>query len=453
VAIVPAPGDCTLKSWRDARLHNGTQLPMIKCANGMSAQHIAVLLPSLAGGGAERSMIHLVHSFISRGRKVDLLLCRKKGPLLESVPEAARIRILTPQSAFRGRLMAAKANATPSGITSLLRPVLLAFKTDADIRHIDSLRHYLQDAKPDVLLSALTYTNLIALWAKKLAGVSTPVVVSERNTLSVHAADIGHDRGWRWRYLIPAVSHTYRASNGIVAVSNTVAQDLAENTQVDPQCITTIYNPVVDSTLYALADAPLDHPWFEQGGPPVILSVGRLIAQKDFQTLIRGFASLLTRRNARLMILGEGRQRGELESLADKLGIASNVEMPGFVTNPYQYMARASIFALTSLYEGLPGVLIQALACGCPVISTDCPGGSAEILDNGKYGHLIPIGDEVALADTLDRMLAETPDKDMLRNRASEFSVDRAAQQYLDYLDNLVAANQQQHCIEASAAV
>ncbi|MEA2080655.1 MAG: glycosyltransferase [Pseudomonadota bacterium] len=414
---------------------------MNKRANSIKAQHIAVLLPSLAGGGAERSMLHLVRSFIERGRRVDLLLCRAKGPLLDGVPEAARIQALKPESALRGRLMAALANASPSGIRSLLRPVLLPVKTDADIRHIDSLKHYLKDVRPDVLLSALTYTNLLALWAKQLSGVSVPVVVSERIALSVHMKNEGRHRGWRWRYLMPAVSHAYRSSNGIVAVSDSVARDLAEKAHIDRNSIKTIYNPVVDSAMLELADAPLEHPWFKAGAPPVVLAVGRLIAQKDFQTLIRAFAVLLRKRKARLVILGQGRQRTELESLAEELGIATDVDMPGFVSNPYQYMARASAFALTSLYEGLPGVLIQALACGCPVVSTDCPGGSAEILDHGKYGRLVPINNDTVLAAAMDSLLNEQTDKDMLRKRAALFSVAGATQRYLDYLDTIVYRN------------
>jgi glycosyltransferase involved in cell wall biosynthesis len=229
-------------------------------------------------------------------------------------------------------------------------------------------------------------------------------------------------------------------ADGIVAVSDSVARDLAENTQLDRKSIKTIYNPVVDSRLRELADTPLNHPWFKPGAAPVILAVGRLIPQKDFQTLIRAFAILQRKSKARLVILGEGRQRLELESLTQELGIAPHVEMPGFVSNPYQYMAGASVFALTSRYEGLPGVLIQALACGCPVISTDCPGGSAEILDHGKYGRLVPINNDTVLADAMDSVLNEQPDKNILRKRASLFSVERATQQYLDYLDNILGA-------------
>jgi glycosyltransferase involved in cell wall biosynthesis len=405
--------------------------------NNTKAQRIAVLLPSLAGGGAERSMLHLIQSFTEQGRSVDLLIFKPEGAFVDSVPDSVRLVELKPTAGVRGRLMAALAD--PSGVRTILRPVLLPVKADANLRHIVALRRYLEAARPDVLLSALTYTNLVALWAKQLAGNITPVVVSERITLSVHIKSDKHYRAWRWRFALPAISYAYRAADGIVTVSDSVSSDLIEKAQISHTAIKTIYNPVVDSKLLALAEQPLEHPWTNNGAPPVILGAGRLIQQKDFQTLLRAFAILRAKRKARLIILGEGKKRSELQSLAQDLGIANDVEMPGFVSNPYQYMANASVFALTSLYEGLPGVLIQAMACGCPVISTDCPGGSAEILDHGKYGRLVPVKDHEALADAMDSVLDESPDRDLLRERSSLFSVKRATQQYLDYLDKVVA--------------
>jgi len=406
-------------------------------SSGISgAKHIAILLPSLAGGGAERSMLHLVRSFLEQGRNVDLLLCRAEGPLLDKVPKAARLVTLKPTSGLRGRLMAALAD--PPGIRSLLRPVLLPVKTDNDIRHIVALRNYLEETRPDILLSALTYTNLIALWAKQLARAPTPVVVSERIALSVYMKNDAGQRGWRWRYILPAVSHAYRRSVGIVAVSDSVASDLSNSTQISRKAIKTIYNPVVDKSLHELAAKPLEHPWLKPDAAPLILAAGRLISQKDFQTLIRAFALLRSKRQAKLIILGEGRQRPELKSLTKDLGIAPDVEMPGFIDNPYQYMSRASVFVLSSLYEGLPGVLIQALACGCPVVSTDCPGGSAEILENGRYGRLVPAKDPKALADAINSILDDTTNKEQLKKRASAFSVEFASRRYLDYLDNIV---------------
>jgi glycosyltransferase involved in cell wall biosynthesis len=381
-------------------------------------------------------MLHLVQAFHEQGRSVDLLVFRHEGAYLNQVPSAAGVTVLEAASSLHGRLSALKAD--PGGVAALLRPVLLPMKADANIRHIGSLADYLKDRQPDILLSALTYTNLAALWAKRLAGVATSVIVSERIALSTHIGSDGRSRHWRWRFLLPVVSRVYRMADGILAVSDSVANDLAENTRISRESIKTIYNPVVDAKLSELAGEALDHPWFRRGQPPVILGAGRLIPQKDFATLLRAFAMLHSKRDARLIILGEGKLRPSLEALANELGVADAVKLPGFIENPYNYMANSSVFALTSCYEGLPGVLIQALACGCPAVSTDCPGGSAEILENGRYGRLVPVGDVDQLADALEATLNNPPDRDVLKTRASEFSVDKAAVKYLEYLDNIV---------------
>lgn len=404
------------------------------------AKRIAVLLPSLAGGGAERSMLNLIGVFLQQGREVDLLLFRREGQYLDSVPDGARVIELAAGSALRGRWLAVQAD--PSGIGALLRPVLLARKTDGDLRHIASLARYLREQPPDVLLSAMTYTNLVALWARSLARVPVPVVISERISLSHHIESKSAKNAWRWRHLLPAVSHTYASADGIVVVSNSVADDLAANTRLERSAIRTIYNPVVDGKLRAMAAEPLDHPWFGPDAPPVVLGVGRLIPQKDFPTLLRAFAILSARCRARLVILGEGRLRTELESLARELGVESHLDLPGFAENPYRYMSRAGVFALSSIYEGLPGVLIQALACACPVVSTDCPGGSAEILDGGRVGRLVPMQDAAALADALHDTLNDPPSAQDLEERATCFSVQHTSAEYLDYLDEIVAAKQ-----------
>ncbi|VAW79905.1 Glycosyl transferase, group 1 [hydrothermal vent metagenome] len=409
---------------------------MDSSTNAPRAQHIAILLPSLAGGGAERSMLNLARSFSQQGRKVDLLLFRPEGAYINDVPELVRVIELKAGNSLSGRLLTARAD--PAGISTLLKPVLLPLKADSSIRHIHTLKQYMEMQQPDIILSALTYTNLAVLWAKQLSRVKVPVVVSERIALSMHRRSDKRQHRWRWRFMLPMVKRTYRFADGIVAVSDSVANDLHRNVQIDRGSITTIYNPVVDDMLSKLAAQPLNHPWFEPGQPPVILGVGRLIPQKDFQTLLRAFATLHEKKKIRLVILGEGRQRAELTELAQKLGVENDVDMPGFVDNPYQYMAHASVFILTSLYEGLPGVLIQALACGCPVISTNCPGGSAEILDNGKYGYLVPVQHNEKLVNAIHSTLLTPPSREQLKARAALFSTSTAAQQYLDLLDKII---------------
>lgn len=383
-------------------------------------------------------MLHLAQNLTRLGRKVDLLLFRAEGPYLANVPESVEVFELDAGSNLGGRFLAVKAD--PAGIGTLLMPVLLPLKTDSGIHYINGVRRYLESRQPDIVLSALTYTNLVALWANKLSRKKTPIVVSERIALSTHREIEAskHRWSWRWRFLLPMVRRAYEFADGIVAVSDSVAADLADKAHIERNAITTIYNPVVNNTISELAAQPLDHPWFGPDQPPVILGVGRLTVQKDYRTLLRAFARLRATRNIRLLILGEGRQHAELKHLAKTLGIAADVDMPGFVDNPYQYMAQASVFALTSLYEGLPGALIQALACGCPVVSTDCPGGSAEILEKGKYGRLVAVQNEAELAEAISSILDSPPDKAQLKARAAAFSTENATRNYLKLIDTII---------------
>lgn len=383
-------------------------------------------------------MLNLVTAFLQRRREVDLVLCRAKGAYLNHVPADARLVVLESAGDLGGRGDAILANLRR--LRPLIRPVILAKKIAPEIRYLRSLQRYLGERQLDAMLSALTYTNLIALWARNSVDPHLPVVISERIALSNHCYTKLSSRKWRWRYLPPLVGCSYPDANAIISVSNHVADDLSAVCGLPRDRITTIYNPVVNEQLRSQSMVPLQHPWFAPNSPPVILGVGRLTQQKDFPTLIRAFARLRARRSARLIILGEGKQRSFLEQLVDELDLRPDVELPGFVDNPFQFMANASALALSSEYEGLPGVVIQALACGCPVVSTDCPGGSAEILSDGEYGPLVPVGDDRALCEALEGVLDNPLERQVLIRRAEEFSVDYAAEQYLKVLDSLVAS-------------
>jgi glycosyltransferase involved in cell wall biosynthesis len=188
------------------------------------------------------------------------------------------------------------------------------------------------------------------------------------------------------------------------------------------------------SELSVLAEAPMKDPWLAGGEPPVILGVGRLATQKDFSTLLHAFARVRSQRPARLLILGEGDKRFELEALAQNLGLARDVRLPGYADNPFAYMRRCSVFVLSSAYEGLPTVLIEAMACGAPVVSTDCPSGPAEILEGGRYGCLVPIGDPDAMASAILTILQDAPDTTRTRQRAEMFSIEASVDQYLNLL-------------------
>lgn len=363
---------------------------------GQDERRLAIFLTSLAGGGAERAMVLLANGFAQRGFRVDLVLTQARGPYLGDVHPEVRVVDLGAQ-----RIL--------SSLPGLVR--------------------YLRREHPPVLLSSLGTTNCIALWARALARVRTRVVVNEQNTPTQARA---HTRHKRMRLLPTLMCWAYPRADSLTAISRGVANDVARVTGVGDEQIHVVYNPAVTTRLEKFAREPLGHPWFCAGAPPVVLAAGRLVPQKDFATLLRAFARLRGETEARLVVLGEGEERRHLEDLSRELGIQGDVDLPGFDENPYRYMARSAVFALSSRWEGLGMVLIEAMACGTRVVSTDCPSGPREVLEDGRWGHLVPVGDDVALADALIAAL-KGPGSDP-RERAAYFSVDRAVDQYLEIL-------------------
>ncbi len=398
--------------------------------------HIALFMPSLGGGGVERVMLNLASAFVERGSRVDLVVCRAEGPVRDQVP--AQLNLVALRAAPPGWARLLILAADPKGLKTLLRPVLLPLKGVKQFRCLPDLARYLRHERPQVLLPAMTKPNLMAVWARRLTGVPTRVVLSEHNTFSVDLSFPRRKRRkWRRRFLPALVKQVYSQADAIIAVSNGVADDLTQCTGIPRERITTIYNPIVTPELLSQTRAPLDHPWFQPAAPPVVLGVGRFHEQKDFPTLLRAFARVRAQQKAHLMILGEANQvesRTELTTLAAQLGIADDVMLPGFVDNPFAYMAHAAVFALSSAWEGFGNVIAEALACGCPVVSTDCPSGPAEILENGRYGPLVPVGDDAALADAISSVLNAPPNRDALRARGAMFTAEAAADRYLEVL-------------------
>ena len=397
--------------------------------NHPDGKHLALFIPSLKGGGVAKFILNLAKSLVSRGHKVDLLLCRVEGPHLEQIPAGVTIVGLKAGPGWRGRFCALAADY--KALRTLLLPILLPYKAPKPVKFLPDLVKYLQCEKPDVLFSAKTPCNLVALWAKRLAGGSTRVVVSERSSLS---PIVQSKKEWRWRFVPPIIRWVYPWADGIVSVSKGVGDDVSSVTGLPRERITTIYNPILTHEIAEKSHSPLDHPWFVPHAPPVILGVGRLVPQKDFPCLLKAFRHLRSVRRARLVILGEGRLRGELETLAKTLGISQDVSFPGFTQNPYAFMARASVFALSSAWEGFGNVIGEALACGCPVVSTDCLSGPAEVLKNGAFGALVPVGNDKALAEAILAVLDKPPDKARLRSRAAEFNIDTVSEKYLQLL-------------------
>ena len=367
-------------------------------SHAVNARKIALFVPDLSGGGAERVTVNLAHGFAERGFSVDIVMIRKEGVYLSTVASPVRIVNL---------------NAGRS------------------LRSIWPLVRYLYRERPAALLSIFVSTNLVAIVARSLARVPTRIVFGEHSPPSHRQASSESLLTRPARWLRPRF---YRRADGIVAVSHGVAQDLVDNIEVPPDRLHVINNPIVTPELHRQASEPIDHPWFAPGQPPVVLGVGRLAYVKDFPTLIRAFAKVRQQRPVKLVILGEGEDRPILERLRDELGLHEDMDLPGFVANPYGFMARAAALVLSWRWEGSPSVLVEAMACGTAVIATDCPGGAAEILDGGRFGTLVPIHDTDALAESIARTLEAPLATEILRERANDFTVARAVDQYLRVL-------------------
>jgi glycosyltransferase involved in cell wall biosynthesis len=360
------------------------------------AKRLAFFIAQLRCGGAERVTINLLSAAARLGIPIDLLLARAEGPLLSEVPSGVRI---------------------------------IDFNV-ARLQHaIPKIAHYMRRERPSGVLSHITEANVACLIARSLARTKTPLVVVEHNHFSaMRAAKAVRPRVEKLaRWLYPWADH-------IVAVSAGVARDVESCLGLRPHRVRTIYNPVVDAQLLARAQDPCPHPWLSGGDPPVLLSVGRLAPQKDHATLLRAFAIVRRTRPARLVIFGEGAERPAIESLRRDLGLEADVDLPGITGNPYAAMRQASLFVLSSRFEGLPTVVIEALACGCPTVSTTCPSGPAEILDGGRYGLLVPPENPAALAAGILKGLDQHWDRDALRHRGAEFSATASLDQYLPIL-------------------
>lgn len=357
---------------------------------------LALYLPDLSGGGAERMMVNLARGIAERGLSVHIVLVSRSGPYLREVPDSVQVVDL----AGRGVLAS-----------------------------VPSLVAYLRRHRPKALLATLEHASVAAIIARKLAGVPTKVFVRQANVTDERRG------GFRQSLLPFAMRLTFRHANGIIAVSSGVAESVVRHTGSRTERVHTIYNPVVSSDMIKFSQENLDHPWFSPDGPPVVVAAGRLVEQKDFSTLVHAFSLLRGQRDAKLVILGEGNERNALLALGRELGVSADMELPGFVDNPFKYMARAALFVLSSRWEGLPSVLVQAMACGCPVVSTDCAGGGpSEILQGGVHGALVPVGEPQALAAAMASTLDGQVDKSMLRTRAADFTVDRAVDRYLELM-------------------
>ena len=380
---------------------------------------ITLAIPALSGGGAERTVLRLACGLIERGHGVDILVFKKINTLEDEIPPEARPFVLE-QERINGFLDRAHlARRFGFRILKRLRSDLLN-----DAR---SVAAYIDEERPDCILPSLPRSKsatLLALCFTRLNPVTIPIV---------HSVPMNRRRRFRSLYSI-----LFPIADRIVAVSDGVADSVALKLGIPRERIFRIYNPVITPEIAELARAVPDHPWMSGDGPPIILAAGRLGRVKDFPTLLRAFRQVSRNREVRLIILGEGSWRKRLENMTRKMDMETIVSLPGWVPNPYAFMSRASLIVLSSKNEGLPTVLIEALACGCPCVSTNCPAGPSEILDNGRFGPLVPVGNNSALAAAMERVLDSPPDKDILVARAQEFSLDASVDLYERMILDLV---------------
>lgn len=363
----------------------------------MLSNKVSIFLPSLEGGGAERVFVQLANQFADLGYSVDLVLASCKGPYLGEV--------------------SAKTNVVDLGASSVSRS-------------LPKLVRYLRASRPQVIQSGLDHANIVAILAVLLARSKTRCVVSMRSVLTVVYREDKSIRRW---LMLQLIRFLYPLANRVIANSQAVKTDLSESLRISDSKLCVIYNPLNVETISKLSEQRIEHPLINADTLPLVVAVGSLAVLKDFPTLIRAFSIVREERECRLVILGEGQDRHKLEALIKDLGLEGCAFLPGFVTNPYPWIKSAAVFVSSSLTEGCPNSLMQALACNTPIVSTNCIGGSAEILQDGKWGKLVPVSDVDAMANAI-QMALDLEEKTCSVSRANDFALAKIAAEYLQVL-------------------
>lgn len=363
----------------------------------ISDRKVSILLANLTGGGAERVCIYLANEFVARGLNVDLVLIQPVGALFPLVDPRVRVVDL--------------------GVPR--------------VRNVPApLSRYLLRERPVAVLTNMWPLPIAAQIARWRARSHARVVAVEHTTWSRSEL---YAKWWKRAQIRLSMRLFYSRLDAVVAVSDGAARDLEAVSGLPDGTVRTIHNPIVGATRTPVSAATQPDGWV-RGSHKRVLAVGTLKAIKDYPTLLEAFAILIRRMDAKLLILGEGGERPALESLLDVLGLRDVVFMPGFVADTRAYSAAADLFVLSSRGEGFGNVVVEALEQGNPVVSTDCPSGPREILEDGKYGTLVPVGHVDALAKAMHEALSRDHDHEALKRRAQDFSVNKAADAYLDLL-------------------
>lgn len=361
---------------------------------------IGLFFGSFEGGGAERMMVNLAKGLAEKGIDITIYVVNSTGPYLKEVPENIPIK------SFDAKY----------GVKSIVPKIRKVLKNDGLTAFISTQMH---------INSAV---GIAAIGLK----IKPRIIFREANTPSQIINSRIEGQIYKW---------CYSFADHFVAVSMGVKQDMVKYFSLAESKVSVIYNPAIDESIYDKMNEEVDHPWFIDSAIPVIIGVGRFAPQKAFEDLVDAFIFVSKQREARLVILGKKNEGSDYFKMIQKKihdsGFKDDIALLGFVDNPFKYLKRADIFVLSSKFEGLPGVLIQAMACGCPVVSTDCPSGPREILNNGEFGKLTNIGEHVELGKAIIETLKSDPNKGKLEQRASFFSVDNSSKSYLELIQEL----------------
>ncbi len=358
------------------------------------SKRIAIFVSFSGQGGVERAMTQLSAGLMDQGVAVDLLLPRAAGEHMESIPQGVNV---------------------------------IRFNTGHTFSSLLPLVRYLKKERPDALLAAKHRAIVTAVIASRLAGFRGKVVGNIQTTISAGLEDSNIVKRSMYVWMMKIF---YRWADLIVAVSRGVADDILALTGLDPVKVAVIYNPVVTPEIFDRGRQPVEHPWFTDSGIPVVLGIGRLTKQKDFHTLLRAFEKVRKTRPCRLIVLGDGGDLASLRSLALELGVQDDIDFPGFQKNPFAWLSRSRLFVLSSQWEGFGIVLVEAMALGVPIVSTDCPNGPNEILKNGKFGELVPVEDPKALADAIVRTLDNPLPAEVLKSASKDYTVEKIGEDF-----------------------
>jgi len=367
-------------------------------------KRIALYLNALAIGGIARVALNLASGFLAEGIDVDVVLSKREGVYLPLFEEK-------------------KINIVDLGCKSHNAFPILKFS------------RYIVTQKPNAVIAMGGFQNGVAVFARFFSKTNTRLMITDHGVTSYPNLN---PRNSFFEKTIIILAYrmfarlSFRFADSIVALSQNSADSLTKTAWLGAKRIQVIYNPVVAGELLLNAQRPVAHAWLQDKSKKIVLAAGRLHPQKDFPTLLKAFHNVRQEMECKLIILGDGPGKDALAELADTLGITNDLDIVGFVENPYAYMSKADVFVSSSINEGLPTVVIEALACGCPVIATNCPGGSSEILQNGEYGTLVPVGNAAAMGDAIYNVLTgiTTYPREQLLKRAQDFSLEKAIANY-----------------------